>query len=123
MSLHSFLFFLFHCPTKICTRFSQISGNKHDGIETLAHCAEWSQFVVDTFFSNLTYFTGVVRSSQISLNCQQHTIATPVLLLSNGIMKSCSQYGHMCIGNFQPRVVSCVTRPHCLQHRRSYFSF
>ena len=35
--------------------------NKRDGIETLKQCAEWSQFVIDDFFGNLTYITGGFR--------------------------------------------------------------
>jgi len=39
--------FLFHFPVDISTRFSR--GNKRDRLETLTHCAEWSQFAFNIF--------------------------------------------------------------------------
>ena len=35
-----------------------LSGNKRDRLETSTRCAEWSQFAVEYFFGNMTYFSG-----------------------------------------------------------------
>ena len=37
-----------------------LPGNYGDRSQTLTQCAECSQFIVDRFFGNLTYFTGVL---------------------------------------------------------------
>jgi len=46
----------------------------------LTQCAEWSQFVVDYFVGNLTYFTaGVFRSSNFSCNHRRYATAASYL--------------------------------------------
>ena len=68
-------FFLLSHSTyrRICTRFSSLQ-TKCDWPETLTQCAEWIHFVVSYFSSNLIYFIGVFRSSDIACSGQQHTI-------------------------------------------------
>ena len=65
-----FFFFLFHFSTKICARFpprKQARSTWHFNTMSI------------TFFSNLTYFTGDFRSSDISRNGDWHAIAANYL--------------------------------------------
>ena len=63
-----------------------LSGNKRDRLETLTHCAEWSQFAVEYFFATWPTLVGA-RSSNISrsklfivLSMQAHYPVTPKLI-------------------------------------------
>ena len=55
LSFSFFSFWLFHFRTK-----SPWKTIQRDRIETVAQYVEWSQFVIDYFFGNLTYFTGIL---------------------------------------------------------------
>ena len=59
-----FLFFLFSFFLSFFPQKSVLTllpaGNKRNQIETLTQCVEWSQFVVDCFFSNVTFFIWVL---------------------------------------------------------------
>jgi len=58
--LYSFVFVLLIPLSHQNLCWFLLPRNKHNRVKTLTHCAEWSQFVVDYFFSEISCVTVVI---------------------------------------------------------------